>query len=50
MYLIAIGRRYFSARRGHFGGFGNRREATLFTLYDATVRAHSIVDARVVAA
>jgi hypothetical protein len=50
MYLIAIGRRYFSARRGYFGGLGQRSGATLFTLADATDRASRMVDAVVVAA
>jgi hypothetical protein len=50
MYLIAIGSRYFSARRGYFGGMGQRSGATLFTLADATERAGRIVGATVVAA
>jgi hypothetical protein len=45
MYLIKVGRRYFSARRGYFGGLTNRSEATRFSLQDATELASLIVGA-----
>ncbi len=49
MYLIQIRGRYFSARRGYFGGLVGREEATLFTLADATERCAAIPGSRVVA-
>ena len=50
MYLIQIGRRFFSARRGYFGGLDARVNATLFTLADATERAQRTAGAIVVPA
>lgn len=48
MYLIQIGRRYFSARRGHGGGLVARSDASLFSLQDANERASHIAGASVV--
>lgn len=48
MYLIQIGARYFTARRGYFGGLTTRTNATLFNLYDATERAQRTAGASVV--
>jgi hypothetical protein len=39
MFIIRIGTRYFSARRGYFGGLVSMEEATRFSLADATDRA-----------
>jgi mannose/fructose/N-acetylgalactosamine-specific phosphotransferase system component IID len=50
MYLIRIGRGYFSARRGYCGGVVARNAATQFSLQDATEQAASIVGATVVSA
>lgn len=47
MYLIQIGRRFFSARRGYFGGLDTRANATRFTLADATDRAQRTAGATV---
>ena len=48
MYVIQIGRHYFSARRGYFGGLVPRCDATLFTLADAMALASRIVGAAAV--
>jgi hypothetical protein len=48
MFLIRVGNRYFSARRGYCGGLGPRESATLFTESDAAERSARIPGARVV--
>lgn len=50
MYMIRLGRGYFSARRGYCGGTVARSDAALFSLQDATERAASIVGASVLPA
>ncbi len=47
MFLIQIGARYFSARRGHFGGQVRMADATRFSLADATDRASRTAGATV---
>ena len=48
MFVIQVGRHYFSARRGYVGGLVPRCDATLFSLAEAMERAARIVGAAVV--
>ena len=46
-YVIQVGRRYFSARRGYNGGLTTLADATRFSQSDAIERAGRIVGATV---
>lgn len=47
MYIIKIGARYFSARRGSLGGLVRISKATRFDLADAIERASRTVGATI---